>query len=50
MGVLIAQSQRLIEAYVLPCMLVMVRNIGAIAGSFFETHRCQNNHACFDAG
>ncbi len=48
--VLVAESQRVIEAFAPPRVLVTVRDIAAIAASFFEKHRRQNNRHRFDTG
>jgi hypothetical protein len=48
--VLVAESQRVIEAFAPQRVVVTVRDIGAIAASFFEKHRRQNNRDRFDTG
>jgi hypothetical protein len=47
--VLVAESQRVITALAPPRVVVTVRDIGAIAASFFEKHRRQGNRDRFDA-
>jgi hypothetical protein len=48
--VLVAESRRIMETFAPPRVVVTVRDIGAIAASFLEKHRRQNNRDRFDAG
>jgi len=48
--VLVAESQRVMAAFAPPRVVVTVRDIGAIAASFLEKHRRQNNRDRFDTG
>lgn len=48
--VLVEECRRVMAAFAPPRVVVTVRDIGAIAASFFEKHRIQNNRHRFDAG